>query len=734
MSRELRAASVTTDRGMHLGRAPLVALLLGLVAPHGFISAQQPDTTRQATPDTTVAQLQPVQVIGSVLHSAGPSIGSGVPARVSVLGPAALSEWRPRLLSDALSLQPGISLYDDLGSSSKMTLVARGFTASPVVGLPQGVSVFLDGVPVNEPDAGQVNFDLLPLEHVIRLEHLSGTAGLLGPHSLGGAVNLMTRHDDRVGGEIEISAGSQEHYSAMLSHGGPLGAGSSYFAGGGYSAEQGWRQLTNARRIHGLVNAGRLGTSAGMRLQAFAANGYARTAGSLPLSVYRTRPDSNLSSGDFEDIDQLHLAVSGYARALGGNGSAVVFYRQSDAERFNVNQIDDPDVRSFSENRSLGASADWRVVRPIGAAALGFRIGAGGSANNSRIRIFAERIDPGLTTDVESPIAKVDAYSLLDLVVDRVTVTAGARYDHVRIPFRNRLDSARDTTSHYRRLSPRGGVSLAFGHGATLYASAGQGFRAPALIELACADPEEPCPLPFALGDDPPLNPVVATTYETGARWEAGAAELSLSAYRSDIRDDIFLFPYEDETAPAGSSIDGFFANIAGTRREGVEASSRGTVGPAELFANYAWTRATFQADGIEIFSIREEAGGENEVERGDRLPLVPAHSASLGASVRLRRGLTLGAAARFTGERFLRGDEANVEAPLDSYWLFDLRAGLHLGPWELQGIARNVLGTDHATFGTFNFNQGAGGALERFLTPGAPRSFELVVRRRIGG
>ena len=50
-----------------------------------------------------------------------------------------------------------------------------------------------------------------------------------------------------------------------------------------------------------------------MRVQAFAANGYARTAGSLPFSVYRTRPDSNLSSGDFEDIGQLHLAVSGYA-------------------------------------------------------------------------------------------------------------------------------------------------------------------------------------------------------------------------------------------------------------------------------------------------------------------------------------------------------------------------------------------------------------------------------------
>jgi outer membrane cobalamin receptor len=711
----------------------LILVVPGLLAPFHFSAAQERDTTRQARRDSAVAQLQPVQVIGSVLHAAGPLVGSGVPARVSILTAAQLREWEPHLLSDALARQPGISLYDDLGSPSKMTLVARGFTASPVVGLPQGISVFLDGVPVNEPDAGQVNFDMLPLEHITRVEHLSGTASLLGPHSLGGAVNLMTRHDDRASGEIELSAGSHERYSATLAHGGPIGRGWSYYAGGGWSDERGWRQLTNARRSHGLLNIGRLGQRGGARLQLFTVDGYSQTAGSLPLSVYSTKPDSNLSSGDFEDIGQVHIALSGYAHALGGSGSAMMFYRQSDAERYNVNQIDDPDVRSFSENRSAGATIDWRAARPLGAASLGLRIGAGGSANNSRIRIHAERIDPGLTTDVESPIAKLDAYSLVDLVVERVTLTAGARYDVIRVPFRNRLDSARDTTSIYRRLNPRGGVSIALGTGATIHASAGQSFRAPALIELACADPEEPCPLPFALGDDPPLDPVVATTYEAGSRWSRGALELEASAYRTDVRDDIFLFPYEDESAPSGSSIDGFFANIAGTRREGMELSSRGAIGRVDLFANYAWTRATFQADGIEIFSIREEAGGENQVERGDRLPLIPEHTAALGTSVSLPRSVTLGLSGRYTGGRLLRGDEANVERPLDAYWLLDFRAGVAVRSWEVTGLVRNVLDTRRATFGTFNFNQGAGDTLERFLTPGAPRTFELVVRRRIG-
>ena len=669
-----------------------------------------------------------------MLHSAGPAIASGIPARASVLTREEAQSWKPRLLSDGLVREPGVSLYDDLGSLSKSTLVTRGFTASPVVGVPQGVSVFLDGVPVNEPDAGQVNFDLLPLDHVERVEFLSGTASLLGPHSLGGALNLMTRHpQDELQGAIELTAGSHRHYSARVSHGGRVPHGWSYYAGGGFSNEGGWRQLTEATERHGLLNVGRLGSRTGIRLQAFAAKGYAQTAGSLPLSVYRVRPDSNLSAGDFEDISQLHIAVSAY-RPLGrGHSSGVVYFRKSDAERFNVNQIDDPDVRSFSGNRSGGGSVDWRSLFALGPGTLALRLGAGGSANQTRVQIYAERISPGLTTDIESPIAKLDVYSIADLVVGRLTVSGGARYDLVRIPFRNRLDASRDTTSIFQRLSPRGGLSIDVGSRGSIYASLGESFRPPAVIELACADPNEPCPLPFALGDDPPLDPVVARTLEVGGRWRFGAVELTTSAYRTSVRDDVFLFPYDDASSPTGSTIDGYFANVAKTRREGVELSSRGTVGWVELYANYAWTRATFQVGGMEIFSIREELGGNNDVEKGDRLPLVPSHTASLGASAQFPRGMSLELATRYTGARALRGDEANEETPLDGHWLMDVSFGVELRAWELRAIVRNLVQTRYETFGTFNINQGAGDVLERFLTPGTPRTLKFVLRRTIG-
>jgi hypothetical protein len=49
----------------------------------------------------------------------------------------------------------------------------RGFQASPVTGVPQGISVFVDGVRVNEPAVEEVNFDLLPLDDVERVEQIA---------------------------------------------------------------------------------------------------------------------------------------------------------------------------------------------------------------------------------------------------------------------------------------------------------------------------------------------------------------------------------------------------------------------------------------------------------------------------------------------------------------------------------------------------------------------------------
>jgi len=669
-----------------------------------------------------------IVVSTSILPAA--SMSGQFPARVQVIDRTGLHASTERTLSHAMRTVAGVSTYDDLGAETKLTLALRGFSVGPVVGVPQGLTVFVDGIPVNEADAGEVNLDLLPLEAVASIEVVRGTVSLLGPNSLGGAVNLVTEKGGAGVPGAELSIGSYGLRELGVDAGGARGQ-LRYFARGSWSDEDGWRQHTDARRILGVANIEQNRGSATMRFQLIGATTRASTAGSLPASVYAIRPDSNLTAGDFEDMKQLQASLSWSASRRGSNTSASIYGRVNDAERFNVNQLSDPDVRGLSSNRTLGLQSDWSFARSMDRGVLTSRTGVGASATATRIRIFAERLDPGLTTHVQSPIGRLNAFSSLDYSTGAVTLSAAARYDLVRVPFHNRIDGARDTTSLFQRVSPRVGARVAIAPSASAYASIARGFRAPALIELACADPNEPCALPFALGDDPPLAPVVATTAEIGATWTGTAASLAASAYRTEVRDDIFLFPYDDASAPTASTIEGYFANVARTRREGIELTGDMTVRRTALYASYAWSRATFRVNDVDIFSIREDAGGSNVVESGDRLPLVPSHTFAAGASAPLASSVSVGVDARYTGRRYLRGDEANEEAPLAGFWVTGGYVAVERSGWEVRLAGRNLLDDHAASFGTFNVDQSTG-TVERFLTPIAPRSIDVTVRRRL--
>ncbi len=730
----------------------LLAAALLVVLPAALVA--QADTTKadtaKARADTTVHELPPIEVVGSIQPAAGPTVGSGVPARVTTLSAEQVDAYEPRILSDALKSVAGFSTYDDLGSPYKLNLSSRGFYSSPVVGLPQGVAVFLDGVRMNEPEASQVNFDLLPMDHINRIEILSGNGSLLGRNALGGAVNLVTaRGTGPTTGTIELSGGSFGAARAEAHVSGLTKSGLDWYVGGDFNREDGWRQVTGEQGYQGFLNVGKLGETSGIRFQAFYSRDSAQTAGSLPESIFAASPDSNLSANDYEKLWAYQGSLQAYKQFGLGRASVTAYFRRHRAERLNINQEDDPDAFGISYNNSFGYTADYRWTTVLNeTTALSLRGGVDGEVTRVEIDIFSDSTKFGVgrtqTTAARSPLWDVAPFAAADLTMDKVTLSAGARYDYVRIPFENELDHSGDTTATYERFNPRLGASVEVMPGGSFFASWGQAFRAPAVIENACADPEAPCPLPFALGDDPPLEPVTASTLEGGFRYANDRVSLSGSVYYTDVKNDIFLTPFGDANEPSGSTVDGFFVNIAKTRRTGFEAGATYAF-PAghSLYLNYAYTHASFQS-AADIFTIRSADDPEvinpfpteNDVSPGARFPQVPDHQIKFGGLARLGRYVSVGTDARYTGKQFLRGDEANVTAPLDGYFVADARVGVEFGRWEINGIVTNLFQNESAVFGTFNINQGnpAGAAVERFLTPNQRRAFRLVVRTTLGG
>jgi iron complex outermembrane receptor protein len=316
-------------------------------------------------------------------------------------------------------------------------------------------------------------------------------------------------------------------------------------------------------------------------------------------------------------------------------------------------------------------------------------------------------------------------------IAPRLTATLAARYDWIRVPFEDLLDATQSGLHIFRRLSPRAGLTWNNGGGHETFGSVSRGFRAPAVVELGCADPQAACPLPFALGPDPALKPVIATTYELGWHFRPpdGRFDASADVYRTDVRDDIFFI--------ASTVTGGYFQNIGATRRAGVEVALQWRA-PAGLraYANYGYTRATFETTAT-LATARNT--GRETVMPGDALPMVPDHRANAGLALPILRSqgtesgvaLIAGVDARYVGRQWLRGDEENVTRRLSDYAVADLSLTLTWRDLELRGAVRNLFDRRVFTFGTFAANPTAPGSpVQRWLTPALPRHLQVSLSR----
>src|SRR5207247_1475116 len=104
-----------------------------------------------------------------------------------------------------------------LAGATLLVLLAAPTSAQQPASTPKDTTllppVVVTGVRANEPDAHEVNFDLLPLEDVERVEVVYGPSVLLGRNALGAAVNLVTRRGTSPASrELEASAGSYGRY------------------------------------------------------------------------------------------------------------------------------------------------------------------------------------------------------------------------------------------------------------------------------------------------------------------------------------------------------------------------------------------------------------------------------------------------------------------------------------------------------------------------------------------
>src|SRR4029077_3785410 len=97
----------------------------------------------------------------------------------------------------------------------------RGYTASPLLGTPQGLSVYMDGVRLNQPFGDVVSWDLIPRIAISETTLIPGSNPLFGLNTLGGALSIETKDGNtKPGTLLTLSGGSYGRKNVEFEHGG----------------------------------------------------------------------------------------------------------------------------------------------------------------------------------------------------------------------------------------------------------------------------------------------------------------------------------------------------------------------------------------------------------------------------------------------------------------------------------------------------------------------------------
>ena len=151
-------------------------------------------------------------------------------------------------LADFMNRNLGsVHINEMQGNAFQPDVNYRGYTASPLLGTPQGISIYMDGVRLNQPFGDVVSWDLIPKAAISSINLMPGSNPLFGLNTLGGALSIQTKDGYRNPGTVlQTTIGSNQRASAEFTHGGANG-GIDWFATANFFNDNGWRDESSSR-------------------------------------------------------------------------------------------------------------------------------------------------------------------------------------------------------------------------------------------------------------------------------------------------------------------------------------------------------------------------------------------------------------------------------------------------------------------------------------------------------
>ncbi|WP_235839989.1 TonB-dependent receptor [Derxia lacustris] len=304
------------------GPTLVLALLLPALLPTAAAQTAAPGEpanagTAPAAAAPPAVELERVLVRGKRLQDIGPMPGLAIdrdrlPANVQSATRQELTDAHATDLASFMNRRfQSVSVNDYAGNPFQLDLNYRGFTAGPQVGTAQGLSVFFDGVRVNEPFGDVVNWDLIPMNALERFDLFPGSNPLFGLNTLGGALSLRSRNGfSSTGGEVEVLGGSWGRRQLKASVGGNDGRFAGFAAANVFD-EDGWRSNSPSRVRQAFGRGDWRGDDASLSASLLHASNRLIGNGLVPVETAREQWDSVFTSPDESRSQLTQLALSG---------------------------------------------------------------------------------------------------------------------------------------------------------------------------------------------------------------------------------------------------------------------------------------------------------------------------------------------------------------------------------------------------------------------------------------
>jgi outer membrane receptor protein involved in Fe transport len=215
------------------------------------LGVQDPPKPVESIPGVTVDVISttPLPGVGVPREEIAAPIQSATDKDIEKAGALDLSEFLNQRLTN-------VHVNEIQGNPFQADVNYRGYTASPLLGTPQGLSVYLDGVRLNQPFGDVVSWDLIPRNAIASTTLMPGSNPLFGLNTLGGALSIQTKSGrSHPGGSIQALYGSHVRRALEFEYGGSSSRGWNWFVAGNRFGENGWRanSHTDIRQVFGKV-------------------------------------------------------------------------------------------------------------------------------------------------------------------------------------------------------------------------------------------------------------------------------------------------------------------------------------------------------------------------------------------------------------------------------------------------------------------------------------------------